>query len=190
MTLITAHMQARNALPPAGSPSSQKPVRVSLLHLSFRPIYSRSTDWDRLILPVSHVLKNKLKYNTSVTVPFTAALAPFQHAQMLINDAAPDGWVGAWISSVFDVAICKKTRSRGQWNGWDKDKSYCQPCPTKFLEEHVWRWLLEERVKVVFFGFHNGLMFFIFCFSRWMGATGELLVRLRLSDDGAQACAC
>ncbi|KAJ6522177.1 hypothetical protein DFH09DRAFT_1177761 [Mycena vulgaris] len=107
-------------------------------------------NWHRLTLPPIHFLKNNLKNNTSVTVPFAAMLAPLQQAQMQINDVAPDDWVGAWISSVFDAGVRQRTTSSGtgaEWDGWDKDKSYCQPCLTKFLEEHVWRWLLEERVK-------------------------------------------
>ncbi|KAJ7266192.1 hypothetical protein C8J57DRAFT_1469964 [Mycena rebaudengoi] len=104
-------------------------------------------NWHRLSLPPIHFLKNRLKNSTSVTVPLDVALAPFHQAQMLTNDLAPDDWVGAWISSVFDVAARQRTSSGTEWDGWDKDKSYCQPCLTKFLDEHVWRWLLEERIK-------------------------------------------
>ncbi|KAJ7251574.1 hypothetical protein C8J57DRAFT_1474442 [Mycena rebaudengoi] len=103
-------------------------------------------NWHRLSLPPIHFLKNRLKNSTSVTVPLDVALAPFHQAQMLTNDLAPDDWVGAWISSVFDVAARQRTSSGTEWDGWDKDKSYCQPCLTKFLDEHVWRWL-EERIK-------------------------------------------
>ena len=114
----------------------------------FNPPSSPSSDWHRFTpaLAPNNFLKGNLKNNASVTKPFTAALQPFEQEQERLNDVAPDDWVGAWISSVFDVAV--RQRAGGtEWDGWDKDKSYCQPCLTKFLEEHVWRWLLEERVK-------------------------------------------
>lgn len=120
-------------------------MSLSSIHPSV--LSNPSIDWHRLSLPPIHFLKNRLKNSTSVTVPLDVALAPFHQAQMLTNDLAPDDWVGTWISSVFDVAARQRTSSGTEWDGWDKDKSYCQPCLTKFLDEHVWRWLLEERIK-------------------------------------------
>lgn len=55
------------------------------------------------------------------------------------NDA-----IGAWISSIFTVP-----KAGPEWDGWERDKSYCQPCLCKFLEEHVWRWFLQERINGV-----------------------------------------
>ncbi|KAF8160443.1 hypothetical protein K438DRAFT_1859751 [Mycena galopus ATCC 62051] len=63
---------------------------------------------------------------------------------------------GPWIASVFDFAAAERTRVSGaststvttsEWDGWDRDKSYCQPCLTKFLVEHTWRWLKDDMVK-------------------------------------------
>jgi hypothetical protein len=92
-------------------------------------------------------LKNRLKDNTTVTTPFQAALASFRQ-QHYDPDKADDRrddeeWLGPWIGGVFDVPRI----SGGQWDGWKRDGSYCQPCLRKFLDEHVWRWFLWERVK-------------------------------------------
>ncbi|KAF8157450.1 hypothetical protein K438DRAFT_1861574 [Mycena galopus ATCC 62051] len=118
----------------------------------------RSQHWHRLALPADFFLKNTTQKNSLVTVPLDVALVPFQQVKMLINDFAPDDWVGAWSSSAFDVAVRQRTSSGMVWDAWDKDKGYCQPCPTKFLDEHVQRWLLKERVR------------------GRVGVTGELLV--------------
>jgi hypothetical protein len=50
--------------------------------------------------------------------------------------------MGPWITSIFGVP-----RAAPEWDAWTVDLSYCEPCLIKFLEEHVWRWFLDERVK-------------------------------------------
>jgi hypothetical protein len=55
--------------------------------------------------------------------------------------------MGPWITSIFDVP-----RAAPEWDAWTVDLSYCQPCLLKFLEEHVWRWFLAERVRGRCFG--------------------------------------
>ncbi|KAF8142313.1 hypothetical protein K438DRAFT_1737137 [Mycena galopus ATCC 62051] len=111
-----------------------------------------SANWHRLTIAPHSLLKNKLKSNMSLTASLSAVLKPFHDAQERINEVAPEDWIGAWISSVFDFAVRERTSSASgssgtEWDGWDKEASYCEPCLMKFLEEHVWRWLLEERVK-------------------------------------------
>ncbi|KAJ7820059.1 hypothetical protein B0H14DRAFT_2834431 [Mycena olivaceomarginata] len=104
-------------------------------------------NWHRMEVPPAAFLKNRLKDNTTVTTPFQAALASFRQ-QHYDPDKADDRrddeeWLGTWIGGVFDVPRI----SGGQWDGWKRDGSYCQPCLRKFLDEHVWRWFLWERVK-------------------------------------------
>ncbi|KAK7007517.1 hypothetical protein R3P38DRAFT_3027741 [Favolaschia claudopus] len=33
------------------------------------------------------------------------------------------------------------------WAAWTQDKSYCQSCFKRFLEENVWRWYLREKIE-------------------------------------------
>ncbi|KAJ7249142.1 hypothetical protein B0H12DRAFT_708466 [Mycena haematopus] len=101
-------------------------------------------NWHRAVLNPIELLRGRLKQNSTLWTPLTAAV----HAHLKDNpDHARHHWDdyadnGPWIASVFDVS---KT---SEWNGWTKDQSYCLPCLTKFLEEHVWRWFLEERINV------------------------------------------
>ncbi|KAF8172242.1 hypothetical protein K438DRAFT_1981693 [Mycena galopus ATCC 62051] len=128
---------ARNALPPSGlSLLTEASVCPSSLHPSvlFTPDLQTGTVSPS---PPTSSSKTRLKKNSLVTVPLDFALVPFQQAKMLINDFAPDDWVGAWSSSAFDVAVRQRTSSGMVWDAWDKDKGYCQPCLTKFLDEHV-----------------------------------------------------
>ncbi|KAJ7821370.1 hypothetical protein B0H14DRAFT_2831422 [Mycena olivaceomarginata] len=89
-------------------------------------------NWHRIPANPIQFLKNKLKITPTVTTPFNAH---FHHVSD--NDA-----IGAWISSIFTVP-----KAGPEWDGWERDKSYCQPCLCKFLEEHVWRWFLQERIN-------------------------------------------
>jgi hypothetical protein len=58
------------------------------------------------------------------------------------RDAVEPWTLGPWITSIFDVP-----RAAPEWDSWTAALSYCQPCLVKFLEEHVWRWFLDKRVK-------------------------------------------
>ncbi|KAJ6526332.1 hypothetical protein B0H19DRAFT_1084438 [Mycena capillaripes] len=40
-----------------------------------------------------------------------------------------------------------KASSPSEWSGWERERSYCERCFSKFLKEHTWQWFLEERVK-------------------------------------------
>ncbi|KAJ7735727.1 hypothetical protein B0H16DRAFT_1575207 [Mycena metata] len=58
----------------------------------------------------------------------------------------------AFLTIVFEWVANRKTdaaasASAGDWDAWTSNKSYCRPCLVKFLEEHVWQWWLDERVK-------------------------------------------
>ncbi|KAF8152887.1 hypothetical protein K438DRAFT_1987754 [Mycena galopus ATCC 62051] len=136
---VVPYMQVRNALPPVGSPFSHQPVRsLSSTHPLFNPNPDPrlAPPHPRAPLPPQKQAQN----NTTLTAPFTAALKPFQETQMRINDVGPDDWVG------FSTSLGSGSGTT-EWDGWEKDKTYGRLCLTRFLEEHMWKWLLEERVK-------------------------------------------
>ncbi|KAF8179332.1 hypothetical protein K438DRAFT_1254882 [Mycena galopus ATCC 62051] len=89
-------------------------------------------NWDRLGVDLQTFLKGQLQNSPTVTASFSAATKHLQKSDDL----------GPWIAGMFDV---KKTP--GAWDGWERDMSYCQPCLTKFLEDHVWVWYLDYRVQ-------------------------------------------
>jgi hypothetical protein len=89
-------------------------------------------DWHRQQVWPAQLLKNRLKNNAEVTIPFMKSVSH-------IHD---DDAIGPWITSIFDVP-----RASPEWDAWTVDLSYCQPCLLKFLEEHVWKWFLIDRVK-------------------------------------------
>ncbi|KAJ7914764.1 hypothetical protein B0H13DRAFT_2659110 [Mycena leptocephala] len=89
-------------------------------------------NWHRVPIWPGQLLKNRLKNNTDVSTPFMMSIGQIHN-----QDA-----MGPWITSIFDVP-----RAAPEWDAWTVDLSYCQPCLLKFLEEHVWRWFLAERVK-------------------------------------------
>ncbi|KAK7055609.1 hypothetical protein R3P38DRAFT_3304799 [Favolaschia claudopus] len=39
------------------------------------------------------------------------------------------------------------TRTSPEFGGWMRTDSYCNACLVKFLEEHLWIWFLDERIK-------------------------------------------
>ncbi|KAF7336517.1 hypothetical protein MSAN_02283700 [Mycena sanguinolenta] len=103
-------------------------------------------NWRRAPLYPGHLLKGKLQQ----TVTIQKSLFDMLHAHSRDNHDSSDSDsryyftdenCGPWIASVFDVS--KPT----EWDGWTKDKSYCLTCLTNFLEEHLWRWLLQEQIK-------------------------------------------
>ncbi|KAJ7841758.1 hypothetical protein B0H13DRAFT_2365548 [Mycena leptocephala] len=51
------------------------------------------------------------------------------------------------LSSSLMMAVLEHKETRPEWDSWTAALSYCQPCLVKFLEEHVWRWFLDKRVK-------------------------------------------
>ncbi|KAJ6574237.1 hypothetical protein B0H19DRAFT_1371393 [Mycena capillaripes] len=91
-------------------------------------------NWDLLSVDLKMFLKRQLKNSHTVTASFSAAIKDLQKSENL----------GPWIAGIFDV---KKTP--GAWDGWERDMPYCQPCLTKFLEDHVWGWYLDYRVQMV-----------------------------------------
>jgi hypothetical protein len=90
------------------------------------------SDWHRLIAEPTKFLKGKLKYSPTVTASFSAATSHLHKSDAL----------GPWIAGIFDVK-----QTPGAWDGWGREMSYCEPCLTKFLEDHVWLWYLNERVQ-------------------------------------------
>ncbi|KAJ7898993.1 hypothetical protein B0H13DRAFT_2664456 [Mycena leptocephala] len=89
-------------------------------------------NWHRLIAEPTKFLKGKLKYSPTVTASFSAATSHLHKSDAL----------GPWIAGIFDVK-----QTPGAWDGWGREMSYCEPCLTKFLEDHVWLWYLNERVQ-------------------------------------------
>ncbi|KAF7367862.1 hypothetical protein MSAN_00850700 [Mycena sanguinolenta] len=76
-------------------------------------------------------LKERLTHNTTLTQPLKDYTGHF---------AATPQLIGPFISNLF-------TQRTDKFNGWESTDSYCYYCLRKFVEEHLWRWLLAERVK-------------------------------------------
>ncbi|KAJ7825569.1 hypothetical protein B0H14DRAFT_2517835 [Mycena olivaceomarginata] len=85
--------------------------------------------WHCLTVDPRTLLKGKLKDSPTITAGFSAATIHLQKSDDLSR----------WITGIFDVK-----QTSGPWDGWERDMSYCQPCLTKFLEDHVWVWYLNE----------------------------------------------
>ncbi|KAF7333267.1 F-box domain-containing protein [Mycena sanguinolenta] len=99
-------------------------------------------NWSRTQLLPVQLLKSRLKQNATLWTPLHQAVSAHMADKLANGEDLPSYAAdGPWIKSVFGVP---KT---SEWDGWTEDKSYCLPCLTKFLEEHVWRWLLQERIK-------------------------------------------
>jgi hypothetical protein len=132
--LLILNLQVRSARRPGASNFSPKPVSSQI---SSSGAADRRADWDRLSLWPPNLLKGKLKFNTSVSIPFSTAagnLSQGEHNQ-----------IGSLIAALFAV------RTSPAFDGWEITDSYCEPCLLKFLEEHAWVWFLEEEVKSAFF---------------------------------------
>ncbi|KAF7346974.1 hypothetical protein MVEN_01450200 [Mycena venus] len=89
-------------------------------------------NWHRLAVDPKMFLKGKLKDSPTITAAFTAATEHLQKS----------GNLSPWIAGMFNIK-----QTSGPWDGWERDMSYCQPCLTKFLEDHVWVWYLNECVQ-------------------------------------------
>ncbi|KAJ6566732.1 hypothetical protein B0H19DRAFT_1257920 [Mycena capillaripes] len=89
-------------------------------------------NWDRLTVAPVQYPRSRLKYSPTITAPL------FPIANHLHNADE----MGPWIAGMLAL---KETS--GVWDGWEREMSYCEPCLTKFLEDHVWRWFLHERIK-------------------------------------------
>ncbi|KAF7373097.1 F-box domain-containing protein [Mycena sanguinolenta] len=93
-------------------------------------------NWHRIHFSPTRFLKGELRHNTVLTEAFKDVEYMEQHEH------------GPWISKMFDFTSTNTNETKeGEWAGWTSDRSYCQPCLFKFMEEHVWQWFREERVK-------------------------------------------
>ncbi|KAJ7800929.1 hypothetical protein B0H14DRAFT_3885345 [Mycena olivaceomarginata] len=92
-----------------------------------------AANWDRFPIILTNLLKKNLKLNQTVAQPFYAATAH------LVNSDA----LGPFLGDLFAL----KTHTAPAFDNWDQTDSYCFMCFTKFLEEHLWIWILEERIK-------------------------------------------
>ncbi|KAJ7261073.1 hypothetical protein C8J57DRAFT_472549 [Mycena rebaudengoi] len=90
-------------------------------------------NWDRFPIYLTNLLKNNLKHNATITQPF------FTATSHLVNSDA----LGPFIGNLFAL----KTHTAPAFDNWERTHSYCFGCLTKFLEEHLWIWFLEERVR-------------------------------------------
>ncbi|KAJ7250165.1 hypothetical protein B0H12DRAFT_680943 [Mycena haematopus] len=77
-------------------------------------------------------LKAHLKHNHTLVKSLTIATAHFS--------AAPE-LSGPFIANLFMLYRTDK------FDGWERTDSYCFHCLREFVEDHLWRWLLDERVK-------------------------------------------
>lgn len=114
--------------------SKQCPLatRVGAVELA---LLTSLTDWERMRIWSNQLLMNRLKSNMTVTSPFSSAM----------NGVLGTEKQGSWITGLFALR-----EAGGEWDGWEQDKSYCQPCLFKFLEDHTWRWFLQEQLKCMF----------------------------------------
>ncbi|KAJ6483155.1 hypothetical protein C8R45DRAFT_1000732 [Mycena sanguinolenta] len=91
-------------------------------------------NWDWLpVNLMQSLLRNHLKANPVVLNHLhgsTPHLSDFE---------APERFVG----DLFAL----KPRTAPEFDNWERTDSYCWPCLNKFLEAHVWIWLLDETVK-------------------------------------------
>ncbi|KAJ7882481.1 hypothetical protein B0H13DRAFT_2048093 [Mycena leptocephala] len=92
-----------------------------------------AANWDRFPIILTNLLKKNLKLNQTVAQPFYVATAH------LVNSDA----LGPFLSDLFAL----KPHTAPAFDNWDQTDSYCFMCFTKFLEEHLWIWFLEERIK-------------------------------------------
>jgi hypothetical protein len=130
LSLISRITQAPSALPRTGSDFSTKLVCLLLLSwFLINALVCFRTGWHCLTVDPRTLLKGKLKDSPTITAGFSAATIHFQKSDDLSR----------WITGMFDVK-----QTSGSWDGWEPDMSYCQPCLTKFLEDHVWVWYLNE----------------------------------------------
>ncbi|KAJ7092290.1 hypothetical protein B0H15DRAFT_833361 [Mycena belliarum] len=89
-------------------------------------------NWDRQQILSTQLLKAKLKSNQTLTFPFAQAAGNLSDPEIL----------GCFIAGFFAMS-----RRAPGFEDWEVGQSYCQPCLTKYLEEHAWIWWLQERVK-------------------------------------------
>ncbi|KAJ7849487.1 hypothetical protein B0H13DRAFT_2088605 [Mycena leptocephala] len=92
-----------------------------------------AANWDRFPIILTNLLKKNLKLNQTVAQPFSVAAAH------LVNSNA----LGPFLGDLFAL----KPHTAPAFDNWDQTDSYCFMCFTKFLEEHLWIWFLEERIK-------------------------------------------
>jgi hypothetical protein len=89
-----------------------------------------NSDWHRLRIWPGELLKDWLEHSIEFSGTLTAAVVKHE------------GGSRRGMGPIFDVP-----RAAPEWDSWTTAQSYCQPCLVKFLEEHVWRWFFDERVK-------------------------------------------
>ncbi|KAJ7243819.1 hypothetical protein B0H12DRAFT_1236303 [Mycena haematopus] len=90
-------------------------------------------NWDRLPALLTSFLKNHLQQDPTLSQPFRTLTARFKDSDAL----------GPFFGDLFEF----KTHTAPEFNNWRRTDSYCLPCLTNFLEEHLWIWFLEERVR-------------------------------------------
>jgi hypothetical protein len=132
--ILVDNVQAPNALTLAGSTSTPKPVS-NYYYFSLRT-RSPHADWQRFPVFLTNLLKGKLRRNPTIAQPFFAATSHLVNADAL----------GPFIGDLFALTA----HTAPAFDGWERTASYCFACLTKFLEEHLWVWWLEERVMSVF----------------------------------------
>ncbi|KAJ7852155.1 hypothetical protein B0H13DRAFT_41217 [Mycena leptocephala] len=132
-TINGANDTSRDAPPPVVLRPSPKPTSP-LPSLIRRPSDPFRPDWHRLHIWPCKLLKRWLKHNSEFSGSLTVSVVRHEGGNRC--------GMGPWITTTFDGP-----RVAPEWDSWTTALSYCQPCLVKFLEEHVWRWFLDERVK-------------------------------------------
>ncbi|KAF7292006.1 hypothetical protein MIND_01226300 [Mycena indigotica] len=92
-----------------------------------------ATNWTRLFVPIPTLLKSNLKRNPIAQEDVTSFTAN------VINSDA----FGPFIVHLFSFT----THTAPEFDKWKSTDSYCFSCLLRFLEAHLWVWLLEEKLK-------------------------------------------
>ncbi|KAJ7234361.1 hypothetical protein B0H12DRAFT_1327696 [Mycena haematopus] len=96
-------------------------------------LYTEANWGRRLPFYIRDFLKYPLQHNQILFPPLYALTSHLEDSDAL----------GLFISNLFAF----KTHTAPAFDNWERTDSYCQMCLTKFLEEHLWIWFLEERLK-------------------------------------------
>ncbi|KAJ7234354.1 hypothetical protein B0H12DRAFT_1327691 [Mycena haematopus] len=90
-------------------------------------------NWGQLSIHLECFLKNYLRQNPTLFIPFFEVTCHLRDFHIL----------GPFIGVLFAF----KAHTTPEFDNWERTDSYCLPCLTKFLEEHLWIWFLAERVR-------------------------------------------
>ncbi|KAK7013844.1 hypothetical protein R3P38DRAFT_2545889 [Favolaschia claudopus] len=98
-------------------------------------------NWHRREFSPTQFLKNRLRQTMWISSPFLEAVNKMRRYEHEYEDPEEDS-LARWYLAVFDTP-----GKPSEWDGWTKDKSYCDKCFVRYLVENAWRWWYAERVR-------------------------------------------